>query len=229
MDAEIFLTLDEAKSALYMDLESYGLQEETLVEMATLAGDPWLSRLREEMRGDAGCMERVAHLFGEFMESPQITEAVLCSLLSLLFWGSVHPARDGQGRYGVILGTGLGAFTCLNCGQCCTQLDYQGALVPDDIAMWEAAGRDDILAWVAPGVDEGAFTIWVHPDTGEIVTPCPFLDGETGTHRCAIHELKPAFCREYPATQKHGLLTDCPGVIQMVMGERRRVIPSGPR
>ena len=38
-----------------------------------------------------------------------------------------------------------------------------------DIERWEAAGRDDILAWVEPIAvgDERVYDLWIDPETGD--------------------------------------------------------------
>ena len=221
MDVEIFLTMEEAKNAIYLDLESYGVQEESLFEVAHLAGGPWPNRFKEVMGGGEERMDPLIALVGELLNSPTATEAFLCGAFSIMFWGGVRIADDAHGQNGVILSTGLSDFTCLQCGQCCTELDYSNSLIPEDVAMLKDAGRDDILAWVAQDIDDGSYTIWVHPDTGEIQESCPFLLEEEGKQICTIHEFKPSTCREYPATKKHGLMTDCPGVALM-MGKTSR-------
>lgn len=51
---------------------------------------------------------------------------------------------------------------------------YQTCATEADIALWEENGRDDILEWVldiAPGV----YDIWMHPETGDYVSRCPWL------------------------------------------------------
>jgi hypothetical protein len=41
-------------------------------------------------------------------------------------------------------------FQCRQCGHCCTNVSgaFSACATVADIARWEAAGRDDILAWV---------------------------------------------------------------------------------
>ncbi|OQY08333.1 MAG: hypothetical protein B6I22_00910 [Desulfobacteraceae bacterium 4572_123] len=42
---------------------------------------------------------------------------------------------------------------------------------------------------------------------------CPFLKKIPSENRrlCAIHDIKPAICRQYPVSRKHALITGCPG------------------
>ncbi|MFZ4397979.1 MAG: hypothetical protein ACOYOU_20395 [Kiritimatiellia bacterium] len=84
-----------------------------------------------------------------------------------------------------------------------------------DIARWEAAGRDDILAWVAPIVlgDERVYDLWIDPETGDDVSQCPWLEQLPGADRyaCGIHHLNPDHCRKYPCSREHADETGCPG------------------
>ncbi|WP_300670810.1 YkgJ family cysteine cluster protein [Desulfoluna sp.] len=220
MDAEIFLTMEEAKNAVCMDLEHYGVQKEDLIEVAELAGGGWPDRFREVASVDEPSIDKVVSLVQEFLNSPTVTEEVLCGSFSIMFWGHVRKAVGPDGDEGVGLATGLHDFSCIQCGQCCTNLDYSRALTAEDVALWEQAGRHDILAWVGKDKEDGGYTIWVHPETGEPEESCPFLRFEKGKCLCTIHDIKPAICREYPATKKHGFMTDCTGVRQMVEKER---------
>lgn len=219
MDAEIFLTTEEAKDAVCLDLEQYGLQEDTLEEMAAMAGGGWPERFREVMSGGEGSLYEMIALVQEFLNSPTLTEEALCRAFSLMFWSDVRKARGPEGEEGVALTTELHDFTCLQCGQCCTNLDYSRALTAEDIAMWKKAGRDDLLAWVGKDKADGGYTIWIDPRTGEPQDPCPFLSMEGGKAKCAIHDVKPAICREYPATKKHGFMTGCIGIEQLIQKE----------
>lgn len=220
MDAEIFLTMEEAKDAVCLDLEHYGIQKETLRAIAELAGGGWPDRFDEVMGAEEDRTYDTLALVREFMNSPTTTEALFFKALSLLFWADVRKALGPDGEKGVRVATDLGDFACLQCGQCCTNLDYSRALTAEDIAMWRAAGRKDILARVGKDPDDGGYLIWVDPLTGKLEETCPFLSFEHGKSVCTIHEIKPAICREYPATKKHGFMTDCLGVQLMFEKER---------
>ena len=84
-----------------------------------------------------------------------------------------------------------------------------------DISRWEAAGRDDILAWVDPIAlgDVFVYDLWIDPETGDDVSQCPWLEQVPDTDRyvCGIHELKPDHCRHYPRSREHAARTGCPG------------------
>jgi len=83
------------------------------------------------------------------------------------------------------------------------------------VRRWEAAGREDIVAWVDPIAvgDECVYDIWVNPKTGEDVRRCPWLRKVRGSDRyvCRIHDLKPEHCRKYPKSRRHAVETGCPG------------------
>jgi len=107
---------------------------------------------------------------------------VLCRL-----WDKIHPGKDA-GRRG-----------CRSCGFCCES--YGGYLhaSPGDIERWRRLGREDLLALV------NAFGwIWIDPAHGRRGDPCPFLQRDAEDKAlCAIHEIKPDMCREYPSLD-HG-------------------------
>ena len=108
-------------------------------------------------------------------------------------------------------------FQCRRCGQCCLNLTdaFTACATEADVRRWEAAGRDDILAWVDPIPigDQYVYDIWVSPKTGEDVDRCPWLRKVRGADRymCRIHDLKPEHCRQYPKSKEHAAETGCPG------------------
>jgi Fe-S-cluster containining protein len=85
----------------------------------------------------------------------------------------------------------------------------------EDIAMWQNAGRKDILEWVDP-IQVGThfvYDIWINPVTGDDVKRCPWLRKLPNQDKyiCRIHDLKPEHCRNYPRSRKHALKTGCKG------------------
>lgn len=105
-------------------------------------------------------------------------------------------------------------FTCTQCGHCCLTLGAQLSATADDVVMWEANGRSDILEWVdevAPGV----FDIWISPKTNDDVSRCPWLRKLPNQNKyiCRIQDQKPEVCRNYPVSKKHAIQTECEGVI----------------
>jgi Fe-S-cluster containining protein len=108
-------------------------------------------------------------------------------------------------------------FHCQQCGRCCLNLGDAIATCATeaDIARWEAAGREDILAWVDPIAlgHERVYDLWIDPETGEDVGRCPWLRKVRGAKRyvCRIHDLKPEHCRRYPRSRRHADEAGCPG------------------
>lgn len=109
-------------------------------------------------------------------------------------------------------------FSCRRCGHCCLNLvdAYRGCVSDADLALWQRAGRGDILAWVDSvelGHGNVLHSAWVDPETRDDVERCPWLvevpDG--GGYACAINEVKPEHCRNYPEHRRHGETTGCRG------------------
>ncbi len=71
-------------------------------------------------------------------------------------------------------------FKCKQCGNCCLNLNdaFQTSVRDEDVAMWRAKGRNDILDWVDPiPIADGHYVhdIWISPKTGDDVSRCPWL------------------------------------------------------
>lgn len=88
---------------------------------------------------------------------------------------------------------------CLCCGDCCRFFGGHLTASRHDLERWRHEGRDDILCRV-----NRLGWIWVDPETGQLLDPCPFLQpaGEK-MFLCSIQETKPDICRAYP-TLAHG-------------------------
>lgn len=88
---------------------------------------------------------------------------------------------------------------CRSCGRCCEAFGGHLQASRADLERWRRLGREDLLRRVSP-----IGWIWIDPATGALEPSCPFLE-RTGptTARCAIHEIKPDICRDYP-TLAHG-------------------------
>lgn len=81
---------------------------------------------------------------------------------------------------------------CLACGVCCRQASDGRILVPEaDLLRWRRAGRNDILAQLAPGhFGEQAFAYT--PDGA-----CVHLGTPASPHACSIYEDRGTTCREF--------------------------------
>jgi len=89
--------------------------------------------------------------------------------------------------------------SCLQCGECCTLFGWHLHASSRDLKRWLEHGRQDLV----DSTNELGW-IWVDPVTKARVEPCPHIDrSDPERVRCAIHEIKPDVCRDYP-TLAHG-------------------------
>jgi Fe-S-cluster containining protein len=108
------------------------------------------------------------------------------------------------------------SFDCRRCGHCCLHLvdAYRGCVSDGDLALWQAAGRDDLLAWIDT-LDLGHGNLlhlaWIDPQSKEEVDRCPWLREIPDGYGCAIYEHRPQYCRDYPENVKHAQGSGCPG------------------
>lgn len=85
---------------------------------------------------------------------------------------------------------------CNQCGKCCTKYSDGGlSATEDEVNMWSLF-NPDIARYVKGG------RIWMHPDTGEQLTLCPWLRKEPNQEKytCDIYEDRPEDCKHYPVT-----------------------------
>lgn len=88
---------------------------------------------------------------------------------------------------------------CNQCGRCC--LKYGGGAglgmaSSDDLLIWELE-RPDILDYV---YSADLPDIWIDPVIGEEMDSCPWLKGncDNKIYSCAIDDVRPTVCRNYP-------------------------------
>jgi len=118
---------------------------------------------------------------------------------------------------GIWIDTDMADFVCTQCGRCCRTLDYRDGCSVVDYQRWQDDGRTDILDWVGTIRQNGqvvACCIWVTPGTNVFAETCPWLTRSPDQNRyvCAIHEVRPTICRQYPGSRKHARMTGCRGV-----------------
>ena len=225
----VFLTLDQAVAAVCIDFRQYAPQVMLFCEVLRLVSDDrtpirpdipkkgvWIKLAgRKSMRWLEG-EALVAHLCETLRRtrlSPEKLAAVCARVFQARAFAAVSPET---GEAGVRIETGMEAYSCRQCGQCCRFLDYHDAVTAADVARWQALGRSDILAWVGGYRREGGnpvYRIWVDPATGRLVETCPFLKHDAAGNRwvCRIHDVKPGICRQYPVSRKHARMTGCRG------------------
>lgn len=113
-------------------------------------------------------------------------------------------------------------FLCKRCGHCCTDLSdsFRNTASKADMARWLKAGRWDILRHVHTLMEtdeEGhnrvvGWRVWIEPETGSwCESACPWLCREAGLAACALGDLRPDYCRDFPLTRSHAEDVGCPG------------------
>ena len=213
----IFLTPVEAVDAIAADFGQYGPQPGlfreiapmilgTDVKMDPIAGKAWIRRsatLPFEPADDTALGFYLLHV----LEASETDTQTLARICGLVFETSVRPGRS-EGEEGIWIDGQMDGFVCLRCGNCCRRL------VPlceaDDLQRWRELGRDDILSRVQdePG---GRYRFRTESPSGKPTPSCPFLRQDNRIFSCAIQDVKPEICREYPLTRKHARQTGCPG------------------
>lgn len=220
----IFLTTDQALTAVQNDLERYPAQltlMETLLPLAfgphayliRKAGDTavWIKTGAGQRPQSVG-VDQLGAVIVERLRRKRLTPEQLAAVCTRVFQAAV--TIDARGFW---VDTGMNDFTCQRCGRCCRTLDYRDGCSVADYRRWQALGREDILRWVGVVRREGrivACRIWMEPGTNRYAGVCPWLrqtaDGRR--HSCTIHVVRPTICREYPGTRKHARMTGCRGV-----------------
>ncbi len=225
----IFLTIDQALQAICNDFRQYNPQIMLFCGIIRLIsnGDTVVTRDRKK---NGAWISTGGHQNMRWMDGPELVDylcetvttadlnserlsAVCARVFQTHAFPDIHPET---GQAGIRVETGMEEFHCLQCGRCCRSLDYSKELTAQDVAKWQALGRTDILKWV--GVFKGhghktAYRIWMIPGTTQPARECPFFQKMPSENRwtCRIHDVKPAICRQYPASRKHAVMTGCPG------------------
>ena len=226
----IFLTRGDMLRAIDIDFRQYAPQVDTwrkispmvLGKNSRLVEDRsrklwWLAKGRRGQIRPIKTENLGRLLIQELERSPPKLDdlAVVCRHI---FQTTVRTGSSCDGRtMGLYVETGMEAFQCLNCGKCCRNLDYHDQLGEEDYLYWRQLGRSDLLKWVRPvpcGGRTKNYRIWVPPGSLSVAPVCPWLRPVNGCENkweCAIHDVKPEICRQYPGTRKHALMTGCPG------------------
>lgn len=90
-------------------------------------------------------------------------------------------------------------FNCQRCGWCCEQIVID--VSQSDIHRWVRAGRFDILkeiSFINNYPRKGTGNFYIAKTTFNPKQPCPFIAKENGVKSCAIQDIKPRACRDYP-------------------------------
>lgn len=85
---------------------------------------------------------------------------------------------------------------CMRCGRCCLA-DFAAYVTQEDIIRWKQENRQDILEMLHREHATWEGDHLVSSDTGETLHGCPFFCFDGKQFGCAIHETRPATCRNY--------------------------------
>ncbi len=225
-----FLTLTQAIDAIAMDFQAYGPQPDLFRCLARRILDDRYRISHTDQKPDTVWIrqggtfypvtdENLGFYLIHVLETSPPDPETLVDICRQVFQTRIAAGHDSTGTIsGIWIHSEMDRFVCRQCGKCCRTLDYETGCAESDIRRWRDLGRTDILARVrcrngsADDFDE-TYRIWVDPDTGETARTCPWLLPCPDQDRflCAIHDIKPEVCREYPYTSKHAVMTGCSG------------------
>ena len=230
-EERLFLTIDEILDAVRGDFRQYPSQLNLLAAIwpmvfgdgAYVLRDPHSRSIWAKESGksqlirssEADLKHRILDRLKRFTPAPERL-ARICSHV----FGAHATAGSGPGTYsspGIWIDTGMADFVCTQCGRCCQTLNYHEGCSVRDYQRWLDLGRTDILEWVGTIRNHGQVTacrIWVTPGTNDFSETCPWLTRSPDPNRyvCAIHDVRPTICRQYPGSRKHARMTGCKGV-----------------
>ena len=225
----IFLSIDQAVEAVCADFQQYEPQIMLFAEIIRLISGGNIF-LKKETQKNGAWIGKVGQRKMQWLDGPDLVTymcnmivatdwnpELMASICSRVFRTHAFPDVDSaSGQAGVRIETGMETYCCCQCGQCCQALEYHDQVTVKDVERWQRLGRTDILKWVGThkkGNGRTAYRIWIRPDTKELAETCPFLQKNSSKNIwvCNIHDVKPAICRQYPVSRKHGLMTGCPG------------------
>ncbi len=115
-------------------------------------------------------------------------------------------------------------FNCKRCGSCCKELSGTFSLTKEEVDEWQGMvfkskfGVFPAIKFISsnifmPGIS-GPF---LHPETSEVLSECPFLTKKEDLHVCMIYERRPKACRNFPFDGKFIDITKtlCPEVMSV--------------
>ncbi len=227
LEPRLFLSSKEVISAIAADFDQYGPQPSVFKAVIPLLAAPgifWRQLPRPGLwtKDDSGLpvlhtplSDTGTYFISRLGEQPWPLDT-LSLVCRMVFQVRSWPGKDADGTSGVWIENDMAQFTCLQCGQCCRDMEYENDVTQADFDLWQALGRQDILdhVMVIPLMDGTAqYRIWVEPGTDRLLPSCPWLEKNRSSNRydCLIQDIKPAICREYPYTRKHARKTGCPG------------------
>ena len=94
---------------------------------------------------------------------------------------------------------------CNQCGKCCIRYGNGGLSASTSEIEWWETNRPDIARYVSDG------KIWTHPDTGQQLERCPWLERLPGQDKytCSIYYDRPDDCKYYPVKIDQMRIDEC--------------------
>lgn len=231
-EEKIFLTQTQAIHAVHFDFNQYGSQFDLFQELLPIISDNKIIAAKD---GKNSCMliirghkSKTQHMrnndLGDYLFNtlneklfPLSIIAIVCSkVFRTKSWVGTDNA---SGIDGIWLKTEMAHFKCRQCGNCCQNLKYHNECSENDYKQWKALNRKDILEKIISIHSDSQppqFKIWKKPGTNRFYEKCPWLkpSGFKARYECRIHDFKPEFCRQYPLTRKHAMMTGCKGIFK---------------
>ena len=224
---KIFLTRQEATTAVRADFSQYGLRKSLLFGLCPLilgsdiavVKDPQGKGVWHSTTGRSRRFIKFSEL-GDFLcdTLEDLSDLnLLADVCRRVFRAVVYTGKSSDGEHdGLWLETGMEGFKCRQCGRCCETLVFHTDATVQDYAYWESIGRQDIMDRVSLVHKDGKLIscqIWVVPGTRNYEQGCPWLQKipDQNRYQCGIHNVRPGICRQYPGTRKHAEMTGCIG------------------
>ncbi len=232
---KIFLTEQEAKTAVEIDFQQYGPQPRLFRELSPLIlgssavvpdqgkhAGVRINQGREKNPDPKSNLNRFwdQELGNRLCKTLQTTAyplPVLAEICTLTFQVRAWPGPNpGDTTHGIWIESDMDNFHCSQCGDCCQNLAFHNDCTEQDYHRWQRLGLTHILARVrvlgANGKTTG-YRIWVEPGSTSLSPVCPWLKEIPKENRCTclIQDVKPGICTQYPFTRKHALMTGCRG------------------
>jgi len=201
---------------LFLELCKFILDQDTVVKKDPNGQGVWITLPPGRRMQFLSFHDLDEYLISVLEKQPPALD-VLTAVCQRVFRTAVCPGHDKSGKQdGIWVETGMEAFKCRQCGQCCRTLNYHDGCTIENYRNWAHHGRTDIMKWVNPITQDGEIVscrIWVEPGTHRYAEVCPWLRKipDKNRYECQIHDVRPQICRQYPGTRKHAEMTGCTG------------------
>jgi len=229
---KIFLTPKQVREAIRIDFKQYESQFDLFQELCPIITDNRNIVTKEGRnacvlitRGRKSKVRRMNdHDLGDYLfnilSEKTYPLSVIADICSKVFQTKTFVGlNDETGSTGIWIETEMARFKCRQCGNCCRNLKYHYDCTENDYKRWEVCERHDIMEKVMIVYSDSGtaeYRIWKEPGTSRFYPECPWLipSPSKGQFACGIQDVKPAYCRQYPLTQKHAVMTGCKGTFE---------------